>query len=72
MKSTTIVGGQPVEDDEPYVIDMQTISSEEHSHVSDLYYYKNDPSTPITKTVEDHLNKLEGHINAFLTNLDKS
>jgi hypothetical protein len=66
------VGGQPVEDDEPYVIDMQTISSEEHSHASDLYYYKNDPSTPITQTVEDHLNKLEGHINAFLNDINNS
>jgi len=53
------------------VVSTQTISSEEHSHASDLYYF-DDPSTPATETVENHLNKLEGHINAFLNDINNS
>jgi hypothetical protein len=65
------VGGQPVEDDEPDVIDVQTISSEEHSHASDLYYF-DDPSIPATQTVEDHLKVLENHIHSFLNDINNS
>ncbi len=65
------VGGQPVEDDEPAVIDVQTISSEEHSHASDLYYF-DDPSIPATQTVEDHLKVLENHIHSFLNDINNS
>jgi len=66
------VGGQPVEDDKTDETDEQTISSEEHSHASELYCYGDDPATPATQTVEDHLNKLEGHINAFLNDINNS
>ena len=65
------VGGQPVEDDEPDVIDVQTISSEEDSHASDLYYF-DDPSIPATQTVEDHLKVLENHIHSFLNDINNS
>jgi len=72
IKSRLSVGGQPVEDDEPDVVDVQTITSEKPSYASELYYYGDDPSTPATQTVEDHLNKLEGHINAFLNDINNS
>jgi len=70
IKSTTIVGGQQVKDDEPDVIDIETITSEKPVFASALYYI-DDPSIPATQTVENHLNKMEAHINAFLTGLDK-
>ena len=71
MPAGGIVGGQQVKDDEPDVIDIETITSEEPVFASELYYI-DDPSIPATQTVENHLNKVEAHINSFLETLAKT
>lgn len=69
--SMTIVG-EPSEDIAAASIDEQVNTSrelpEEQSYASDLYYF-DDPSISATDKVEEHLNKLEAHINGFINSL---
>ncbi|GEM_PF-3539568 len=62
-KVNVTIGGEP-EGNTP----TSNVSQEEISHASDLYYF-DDPSISAIDTVEEHLNKLEAHINYFLNSL---
>jgi len=64
------VGGHQFQDNEPDLIKDETTAPAETLSATDSYYY-DDPSTPATKTVEDHLNTLESHINSFLNTINK-
>ncbi len=71
IPSLLSVGGQKVRDEELESINNETITAAETLHVSELYYF-DEASIPAITTVEDHLNKLEIHINEFLRDIGKA
>ena len=64
LKVNVTVGGEPSEGINP-----PPELPEEIPYASDLYYFDDDPSMSATDKVEEHLNKLEAHINNFITSL---